>query len=297
MRIIVSLLLFFSLQISISQNTILDSIPAVKKTTHVYKTIKQDTLKLDFYHTDNDNNINKPLLIYVHGGGFSGGSRNDDYITNFANKIVQEGFSVASISYRLTMKRKGFGCDVKSKYKIKAFDSASKDISYAVNFILKNQNQFNINPDKIVISGSSAGAEAVLNLAYVYDKNILPRKFKFAGVIGLAGAITSLDRINAETAIPTQLFHGSNDNLVSYYIAAHHYCKKNTKGDLMLYGSRAIADRLKGLGKSYYLYSIIGGGHEWNSMPMHKNLEEILDFLKNDVLKGGIRQTERTVGL
>ncbi|GAB1858160.1 hypothetical protein MHTCC0001_29970 [Flavobacteriaceae bacterium MHTCC 0001] len=194
------------------------------------------------------------------------------------------------------MKNIGLGCDVRAKDKIKAFNKASEDISYAVEFLLKNKRKFSINTDKIILSGTSSGAEAILNVTYNFKNKILPKKFKFAGVISMSGALTSLENITGSTAIPTQLFHGTSDNLVPYHVSAHHFCKENEPGYLLLYGSRIIADRLKGLGKSYYLVSSIGAPHHWSSSPMDNNFNDILDFLYFDVLKEGMRQTERTIG-
>lgn len=290
-----TLLFFFVFSISFSQTKYLDSVYTVKKTTHTYTIIKKDSLQLDFYKPENASE-KTPLLIYVHGGGFSGGQRDDENSVQFANQMAQRGYAVASLSYRLIMKELGFGCNTKTKNKIKAFNTASKDISYAVEYLIKNKLVFNINSKKIILSGTSAGAEAVLNLAYVYKNKILPKKFKFAGVISMAGAITTLEHIDSETAIPTQLFHGTNDNKVPYHIAAHHYCNENDDGYLILYGSRAIADRLKGLGKSYYLFSINGGTHSWSGMPMHRCVSEVVDFLYYDVMNNSKRQTERTIG-
>lgn len=287
---------FFTVAFSNAQTEYLDALYSVQKTTHTYhKFNKKDSLQLDFYRPEGVDKA-MPLLLYIHGGGFSGGQRDDANTIRFANAMAEKGYAVASISYRLIMKKLGFGCDTKTKDKIKAFDTAAEDISYAIKHIIKNKAIFNIDDENIVISGTSAGAEAVLHLAYVYESKILPKKFKFAGVIGMAGAIINLDQIDTEKAIPTQLFHGTNDNLVPYHIAAHHYCSPDAKGYMLLYGSRAIADRLKGLGKSYFLFSVNGGTHSWSGIPMNRCIMEVTDFLYNDVLNKANRQTERTIG-
>lgn len=288
-------LFFFISLISFSQTTYLDKAYQVEKTTHIYTIIKKDSLKLDFYKPINASELT-PLLIYVHGGSFSGGQRDDQNSVQFANEIAQRGYAVASISYRLIMKKLGFDCNTKTKEKIKALNTASEDISYAIKYFIENETTFNINPEKIVLSGTSSGAEAVLNLAYVYKNRILPKKFELAGLISMAGALTTLEHINIESAIPTQLFHGTNDNKVPYHIAAHHYCNENDDGYLILYGSKAIANRLKGLGKTYYLFSINGGTHSWSGMPMHLCVSEVVDFLYYDIINARKRQTERTIG-
>lgn len=287
--------LFFILIISLNgfaQKQFLDKVAKPSKRTFTYQRIKKDkNLKLDFYKPRKIKGV-KPLIIYVHGGGFSGGKRNDKSAVDFAKEITSYGYAVASISYRLTMKGIGFGCNTKSDLKIQAFNNVSTDISYAIKYIIKRKKKFKIDTTKIILVGSSAGAEAVLNLAYVYDNKILDPNFKFAGIIGMAGAITTIDKITNDKAIPTQLFHGLNDNLVPYHIAPHHYCKKENVGYLKLYGSRAIADHLKSMQKSYYLYSVKNGDHSWNTRPIYQCKKEILDFLYFDVLQNNKRQTE-----
>lgn len=294
MRFTIVFLFVFILKTNYSQNINLEKINKVTKRTRVYKKTKKDKLKLDFYKPKKIKN-KTPLIIYVHGGGFSGGKRNEDNIVDFSNYLAARGYAVASISYRLTMQRLGFGCNTNATDKINAFNSVSEDISYAVSYLLKHKRKYNIDTKKIILVGTSAGAEAILNLAYVYDNKILPKDFKFAGIISMAGAITSLDKININNAIPTQFFHGTKDALVPYNTAPHHYCKETDKGFLLLHGAKAIANKLKDLNKPFYLYTIKDGDHSWSGRPMQENRKEILDFLYFDVLKNKKRQINFTL--
>ena len=280
---------------SYSQQRYLEKNTTFSKRTYTYHRVKKEkNLKFDFYKPKNRNG-KIPLLIYVHGGGFSAGDRKEKIATYFAKEMAQYGYAVASISYRLTMKGKGFGCNTKTALKVEAFNDVSKDISYAVKYFLRRKNKFKIDVDKIILVGSSAGAEAVLNLAYVYNNKILNPNFKFAGVIAMSGAVTSIDKITLETAIPTQLFHGIQDNLVPYNIDSHHYCKLKSIGYLNLFGSKAIADKLKSINKPYYLYSVQNGNHSWNARPIYQCKKEIIDFLYYDVLNRKNRQIETTI--
>ena len=272
----------------------LDEVTKVSKKTRTYKKLDSIKLKLDFYKPRKMES-KTPLIVYVHGGGFSGGKRDDETIESFAINMAERGYAVASISYQLTMQKLGFGCNTKSTDKINAFNTASEDISFAVRYILKYKEKFNINSNQIILMGTSAGAEAILNLAYVYDNKILPKEFKFAGLISMAGALISLDNITTETVIPTQLFHGTADRLVPYDIAPHHYCDKNSVGYLRLYGSKAIANKIKDIEEPFYLFTIKDGDHSWSSRPMRQNRKEIVDFLYYNVLQKSRRQTEITM--
>ena len=291
-----SLALFFSINNTNAQKQLLDSVFAeVEVTTHDYTTEGDEVLQFDMYRATIAEGA-LPLIVFVHGGGFSGGSRDSRDIVSFSTRLANHGYAVASVSYRLLMKGIGFGCDVPADDKIATIDAASLDISYAIQKILKQAAEFDVDRANFIIAGSSAGAEVVLNMAYVYDNPILPSDFRFAGVIGMAGAITTLDGINESTAIPTQLFHGTGDQLVPYSVAPHHYCFARDKGHLILYGSGAIAERLKGLGTAYYLYAEPGGTHAWAGRPMSQCFAEIVDFIYHDVVNPDqTRQTERFI--
>ncbi len=250
-----------------------------------------DTLGLDLF-VPKKSGEPMPLLVYVHGGGFSGGKRDLPNHLNFCERFAKKGWVTATISYHLTMKGKSFGCDQPVQNKINTFRKSAENIHQAVAFLMKQK--VNIDTTQIVIAGSSAGAEAVIQAAYWPEtkRGILPASFKYAGVISMAGALLDINWITAETAIPTALFHGTCDNLVPYGTASHHYCRAENDGYMMLFGSASIADRLESLGKSYYLLSDCGGGHEWNEWPIRpEHVHMIEDFLEFDVLKQKERQT------
>ena len=270
---------------------------AIKMATHTYANLPDSALKFDFYRAEEATG-RLPLVVVVHGGGFVSGARDSEDMAAFSTRLAQWGYAVAAVSYRLTMKGIGFGCDVDAPQKIEAINSASDDVSLAVKYILDREDQFLIDQSKIVLFGSSAGAETILNLAYVYDNGVLPDAFQFAGLISLAGAMVTLKGLDATTAIPSQFFHGTGDELVPYDVAPHHYCNGTAPGFLMLYGSQAIAERVKGAGKSYYLYSVKGGSHSWATLPMTEAFEEMIDFLYQDVISNTkVRYTERTIDI
>lgn len=203
--------------------------------------------------------------------------------------------TVVSVSYRLTMVGKGFGCDVPASEKIQTFASASLDVARATQYLREHAEALQIDPEKIILSGSSAGAETVLHLAYwkearrVDGKSVLPEGFTYAGVISLAGAIFDDKLITAENSIPTMLIHGTCDNLVPYDYAPHHYCDATSPGYLMLHGGASIARRLTELSKPHYLITICGGNHDWAGLPLKDMHTQILDFIQTDVLNGQSR--------
>ncbi|MBN9413941.1 hypothetical protein ABS71_21250 [bacterium SCN 62-11] len=92
-----------------------------------------------------------PLVIMIHGGGWSSGSRE-----NFtAPELVEDGFAVATIDYRLAPEFK--------------FPAYIQDVKAAIRFLRSHAAQYQLNPDKVGLWGSSAGAHLAV-LAGLSDK-------------------------------------------------------------------------------------------------------------------------------
>lgn len=223
-----------------------------------------DNLFLDIYTLDKAQKPERPLLILVHGGGFASGKRDGADEVAFCTDMAQKGYAVASISYRLTRKGDPFNCDCGTEKKINSFVSASEDLAQAMTY-LKDQQQLKFDRNKIILIGSSAGAETVLHLAYMSHhylfKHINPAKA--SGVISFSGAMINASYINENNAIPALFIHGKKDKLVPYATDPHHFCAEDKDGYLILDGPLTISDQLKKLNTSFILAYNKKGGHEW----------------------------------
>lgn len=297
MKSILSLILLFLVNQSIAQQLYRDSLfkyKHVEKETFQYITSTNEELGFDYYR-NKDAKGKLPLLICVHGGGFQVGKRDSKGLEYFCKRMASRGYAAISVSYRLTMKDIGFDCEISPEQKMGAIDSATIDVLMAIKKVLSEPSNFKIDESKIILLGSSAGAETVLNLAYNTDYTEEIDGVKFAGVVSLAGALTDINSITFENVIPTQMIHGTGDALVPYSVAAHHYCDGKESDELMLYGPAVMAPRLKGLNAPYYLYTIYGGTHEWAGKSFTHCFNEIIDFLYNDVVVPSVpRQTEQS---
>lgn len=268
----------------------------VQQQTYTYA----DTLKLDFYDVEEDPLDKRPLLVVVHGGGFSVGQRDNPTEVKFSKTMAKMGYTVASISYRLTRKGKetGFGCDCPTQEKLETIKMSGEDVLKALHFLKEKNELFKIDFDRVILIGSSAGAEAVVNLAYMRGSDLykdLPYgELKFAGVVSFAGALLELESLTSENAVPTMFFHGIKDRLVPYDVAAHHYCEKDAPGYLKLYGSKAMADKLKELKVSYDLGIDPNGTHQWAGIPFSRT-DTIASFIHEAVIEQQFIQTNRTL--
>jgi predicted esterase len=276
------------------QGVIADSI---NLETYTYATKDGQNLELDIYLPNEDWVENRAVILYVHGGGFQGGSRNDDNNVMFCKRLAELGYVSVSMSYRLTRKDQpgDFGCDCPVSEKLKTFEAAVEDIRSATFFLIQNREQFRIDPQKIILAGSSAGAEAILLAGYqppmCYDLPSGP--VSYAGLISMAGAIPDTMVIYDESAVPTMFFHGTCDNLVPYATAPHRYCDKKDKGYLILYGSYTLSQKLRELNVPYWLHTTCGAGHEMAGIPMTKYFDEIKEFCYQFIIKkeGEFRNT------
>ncbi|WP_159520014.1 alpha/beta hydrolase [Sunxiuqinia indica] len=301
MKILLLTLLIFSLaSVGIAQERYLEQITdSVKTDTYTYAQKDGEELDLDIYTPAFDSELERPVIIYVHGGGFSGGTRNGKNTIAFCKRIAERGFVVVSMSYRLTRKgtETAFGCDCPANEKLSTIASAVEDVQDATFFLIQNRETFGIDPQNIILAGSSAGAETVLATAYEppYCYGLDSGPVSYAGVVSMAGAIADTARIYDESAVPSLLFHGTCDNLVPYATAPHHYCDESKAGYLILHGAKTIANKLHQLNKPYWLYTFCGGNHSVAGSPMTNQLEEIMTFCYNFVLHGSKDQIHTVV--
>lgn len=107
---------------------------------------------IDFYLVDGKKQ--RPLAIYIHGGGFSGGSH-DRVNARLIKELNGAGIHFASIEYRLIGDA--------------PLPAAHDDVIRALQFIRYNANKWNIDKSKIGATGGSAGAQLVAYLAWHDD--------------------------------------------------------------------------------------------------------------------------------
>ena len=272
---------------------------SVKKSTHVYAVKGKEELAFDLYQPDLVSDTTKRMaLIWMHGGGFAGGTRDNKEEVQLMEMAAKKGYVAISISYRLTRKGKSFSCDASRAEKMETFRAASEDLWDAIAFAADNHVEFNIDTSKMIIGGSSAGAEGVLNAVYMrdwlYEGSNRYEAIKPAMVFSLAGAMIDIRYLNKENAVPAIFFHGTKDNLVPYATAPHHFCKHTDIGYIWLDGSRTIANHLKELDQSYMLYTAVNAGHEMASIPLDK-MEMVFHFFDQVINEGKTIQQEYTV--
>ncbi|MGC4035986.1 MAG: glycerophosphodiester phosphodiesterase family protein [Chitinophagaceae bacterium] len=171
------------------------------------------------------------VIIYIHGGGWSGGDKGE-----FPKQLIEElagkrGYVVTSINYRLVKNGENH------------FPAQIEDVKKAITFITKNAKKYDYNGNEYALMGGSAGGHLAMLYAYGYDelkqiktvvdlwgptdltdKSIRPdgsdadnTVINFLGEKDPSAQITKNASpsyfLTKETGVPTILFHGKEDPL------------------------------------------------------------------------------------
>ena len=174
-------------------------------------------LKLDFYQPTGDTNARRPVIIWVHGGGFSGGDKSDG--TDWATAFARRGYAAVSLGYRLLAPGPCGGSGPVPEYCYTAAEGAQHDAQAAVRFLRRNADFLGIDPNRIAMAGESAGAVTSLLVGWRSDdpgtsgNPGFPSDIRAA--VSVAGGLPINDYIGAGDA-PAFFFHGTADPTVPF---------------------------------------------------------------------------------
>ena len=221
--------------------------PASAQTEVLYKQIDSVKLFLEIHSPENLDVAKKhPAIVFFFGGGWKGGDRT--HFLNHAKYFSKRGIVCFLADYR-----------TENKHGTTPFE-ALKDAKSAIRFMRKNANEFNIDPDKIIASGGSAGGHLAAATALVSDFNeesdhtstsCVPNALVlFNPVIDNGPGGYGYERIGKayqqfsplhnieEGAPPTILFLGTNDKLIPVETAKYYQTvmqKVGSRCELKLY--------------------------------------------------------------
>ena len=234
--------------------------------------------------------LQRPTILFVFGGGFIMGQRDDPWVLPWFKLLNENGYRVVSVDYRLGLKGVPMKFDLfhliqSANYTKKAIDMGVEDVFAAVRYLADHQEELRVDMDNIVISGSSAGAMISLSSELeacnrTVRAAILPEGFHFAGVMSFAGAIMS-DSGKPEykrTPCPQLLIHGTEDGAVAY--------EKMGFGRWGMFGSSYLVEKvLEPAGYPYQIYRYVGHTHDM-AANMMANWPEEKRFLEVSVMGG-----------
>jgi acetyl esterase/lipase len=109
-------------------------------------------LQLDVWQAENRGDAANSALIYVFGGGYKSGTRAD--WAPFFQHLTSQGISVFAMDYTLSTTDEP------------SYESAASDVACAVGWVRENADVYDIDADRLVLAGGSAGANLALLTAY-----------------------------------------------------------------------------------------------------------------------------------
>lgn len=108
--------------------------------------------KLDILRLKQQPKDPMPVLVFIHGGGFTGGDKAVGY--SFIRRFAQRGYFCATINYRSARE--------------KTFPAQLQDCKCAIRFLRAHAKQYNLDPDHIGVWGGSAGGNLVAMLGVTH---------------------------------------------------------------------------------------------------------------------------------
>ena len=213
-------------------------------------------LKLDFYEPKSDTVSKRALIIYIHGGGFNSGDKDEVHISTLCDNMATRGYAVASINYRLDPNFDIYN----SNGDRRAMIDAMHDAKAAIRFFRKEAKTYRIDPNFIVVGGESAGAATSMLASYVDEQSELstypmanPNNIEgnsgnpgFSSetnyTLCLCGLMLDTSAIKGSDQ-PLLWIHSTNDTFVPYSLA------------------KQIPDRADNIGLTYESYTFVGATH------------------------------------
>ena len=218
----------------------------------VYKTIDEVELKLWFFNPENmEGGEKKPAIIFYFGGGWNGGTPNQ--FVKHCEYLKARGMIAIVADYR-----------VRSRHGVKA-EFCVADAKSSIRYLRKHADRLNINADKIVSAGGSAGGHLGASVAILPDLDdptddkqfscipnasvlfnpvlvtaeipgIFELKDKFSSTLNERVGV-SLEAFSPYHNIkfgvaPMLVFHGTADETVPYVTAKAFHDKMRAKGNV-----------------------------------------------------------------
>ena len=181
-----------------------------------YRQGESKSWKLDLAMPENFGTTPRPAIVFVHGGGWCGGSKQELVYRSLLLDYAFQGYLTVSVEYRLDQEA--------------AFPACIEDVKCAVRWLRAHAKEYNVNPDKIGAYGHSAGAHLVLMLAMSADNKSLE---------GDGGWNEYSSRVNVVVggSTPTQIVAGrANWNKPEWWPIG--YISKNMVPMLLIHGDQ-----------------------------------------------------------
>ena len=124
-----------------------------------------------------------PLLVFMHGGGFSSGSK-ENISQNLIRALLREGISVMSINYRLLPEA--------------VYPEHYRDCARAIQFARYHAKELDIDPSRVAAGGVSGGALAALWIGFHDD---MADRSSVDPVLAMSTRLSCIVAMEAQTSL------------------------------------------------------------------------------------------------
>ena len=205
-----------------------------------------------------------PVLVYIHGGGWVGGSKESSVLRLVP--WMEMGWAVVNVQYRLG--------------EVSLAPAAVEDCLCALRWIIRNASNYNIDPERIVVTGNSAGGHLALTTGMVPASAGLDRQCPGSETLSVAAIINwygitdvgdLLDGPNMKTYAVTWMGSMANRFEVAERVSPLTYVRAGLPPILTIHGdadpvvphqhATRLHEALAAAGVSNELHVVPGGGH------------------------------------
>jgi acetyl esterase/lipase len=187
-------------------------------------------LRLDIYEPRGDTKAERPVMMWMFGGGWRTGTRNQ--LAFLAQDSARRGYVGVTIDYRIRGDQNPFDFFAAE---VDAYD----DTIAAIQWLQANASTYRIDPDVVVPGGISAGAINALHAVWRPGTRG-PSDTPAAGAVAAAGLTFTPAPAGRP---PVMMFNGTADPIVPYD------------------GAKFVCDQANAVGSVCLLHTTEGGGH------------------------------------
>ncbi len=232
-----------------------------------------------------------PAVICIHGGGFRAGDRQG--YDSLIRQLAERGYVAITVTYRLA-----------PKY---PFPAAIYDVKASVRWLRANASKYHVNPDKIGVTGGSAGGHLAQFLGVTADikelegdEGNLDQSSRVACVVNYFGPsdFTKSYGKSVDAAVVLPLFLGGNLEQARqkhiyasplYWVtpnSAPTLCVQGTKDNYVAYEQAVwMVDKLIGAGVEAELLTLQGAGHGFSGEDAKKADDALFAFFDSHLKK------------
>ena len=219
--------------------------------------------KLDLYERRDVPDV-APTLIYIHGGGWTGGTKEAGF--NKVLPYLEIGWNVVNVEYRLA--------------RVSQAPAAVEDCLCALRWIAANAKQHHIDLTRLVVTGDSAGGHLALTTGMIPESAGLDRECpgvplpKVAAIVdwyGIADVNDLLDGTNMKTYAVQWLGAAPNRAEIARRVSPLEYVRAGLPPVIMIHGdadptvpyqhSVRLKAALDKAGVPNQLFTVPGGHH------------------------------------